>query len=92
MDSGILPLDGLQTFYYGGQFHTVIRGKGLPAAQFLAQISAYQNDAPTARAGISAGRPVGVKVYRRAFFWHIILFQPPEPDSCVRRFLGFGLS
>ncbi len=56
-------LEGVQSFYGGGQLHAVIRGVDLTTVEFTLGVVGCQQGAPTARSWIASAGAVGVYNY-----------------------------
>ena len=70
VDLRVRPFDGLEALDDSEEFHAVVCGEAVSGGDFLPEAGADEDDAVPARAGISAGGPVGVQEYGRSFLLH----------------------
>ena len=77
------PLQRLQRADHGGEFHAVVGGLGLAAAEFLLAAVELQQRAPAARTGIALAGAVGVDAHPRRSQPDRSTFGPGSADDCA---------
>ena len=66
LDSGVIPLDGLQADNHGKKFHPVVGGLCKSSADFLHESAAFEHHSIASRAGIAARCTIRIQINCRS--------------------------